>query len=140
WPEVRLQLHAFERPALYREFAEEPGGGRKYAAFSPDGRWLAVSGGERMAVWELTRDGPGAVVNEAWNTRVGFAPDGELFASRPGECFRWRLSPGANAAAPPQLERLDLAQPAGFTSLCLLSNGVVFTCQLGSSFTVYYHL
>jgi WD40 repeat protein len=78
------------------------------------------------------------VVNEAGNTRLAFAPNGELFASRDellpgrtGECFRWRLHAVTNGAAP-TLERLAMSTPAGFASLCLLSNGVVLTSTNGS--------
>ena len=109
-PDMRLQLHAFERPTLCREFAEDLGGSRNYAAFSPDGRWLAARGGERLVVWDLTSDRPGAVVNEAASARVSFAPNGELFASRPGDCFRWRVKAGTNGAAP-ALERLAIPNP-----------------------------
>jgi WD40 repeat protein len=131
WPEMRLQLHAFERPALYREFAEDLGGGRNYAEFSPDGRWLAECGEKRLAVWDLSSDGPGAVVEEAGNTRLSFTSNGELFASSPGECFRWRVNAGTNRAAP-ALERLAMSKPKGFVSLCVVSNGVVWTSTRGS--------
>ena len=131
WPEMRLQLHAFEPPALYREFAEDLGGGSNYAEFSPDGRWLAECGEERLVVWDLTSDAPGAVVEEAGNTRLAFAPSGELFASRAGECFRWRVNAGTNGAAP-ALERLAMSKPKGFVSLCVVSNGVVLTSTRGS--------
>jgi WD40 repeat protein len=128
---MRLQWHAFERPALSREFAEDLGGARNYAAFSPDGRWLAARGGERLVVWDLTNDGPGAVINEAASARVTFAPNGELFANRPGEWVRWRVKAGTNGA-PPALEGLARSRPDGFISLCLVSNGVIFTGTRGS--------
>jgi eukaryotic-like serine/threonine-protein kinase len=138
WPEMRVQFHRFERPALCREFAEDLGGGRNYAAFSPDGRWLAARGEERLVVWDLIGDGAGAVVDDAGNTRLAFAPNGELFASRDellpsrfAECFRWRVNPGTNGVAP-ALERLAMSKPRGFVSLCLVSNGVVLTSTNGS--------
>ena len=140
WQEARVQLHAFERPALHREFVEDLGGRRNFGAFSPDGRWLAASGGERVVVWNLHSDGPGAVVPAEVETRVSFAANGELFLDRRGECSRWRLRPGTNVAAPPELERLGLARPAGFVSLCLVSNGVVFTGARGSKLAGYNQL
>jgi len=92
-------------------------------------------------VWDLTSNGPGAVVNEAGNTRLAFTPSGELFASRdellPGrasQCLRWRVHAGTNGAAP-TLERLAMSKPTGFVSLCLVSNGVVFTSTNGSKLT-----
>lgn len=91
-----------------------------------------------MVVWDMTVDGPGVVVNEAGNTRLAFAPNSELFASRDellpsrsGECFRWRVHPGTNGA-PPALERLAMSKPAGFVSLSLVSNGMVLTSTNGS--------
>jgi WD40 repeat protein len=132
WPELSLQLHAFERPALCREFAEDLGVRLNHAAFSPDGRWLAASSGEGMCVWDLNRSSVGAWAKEAGDTRLNFAANGELFANRRGRCFRWRVSPGTNGATAPRLERVEMATPAGFVSLCLASNGVVLTGARGS--------
>ena len=143
WPEMRLQFHSFEAPALSREFAEDLGGGRNYAAFSPDGRWLAVRGEERMVVWDLNSKGPGTVLEDGANARLAnvrlaFAPNGELFASRDepspgrtGACFRWRLHPSTNGVAL-ALEPLPMFKPLGLTSLCLVSNGLMFTTTNGS--------
>ncbi|MEO8426923.1 MAG: serine/threonine-protein kinase [Verrucomicrobiota bacterium] len=131
WPNMRLQLHDFERPGLCREFAEDLGGANNYAAFSADGRWLAGCGGERVVVWDLTREGPGVIANDTASASVSFAPNGELFANRPEECFRWRVHGGTNGAAP-ALERMAMSKPEGFVSLCLVSNAVVFTSTQGS--------
>ncbi len=132
WPEVRLQLYAFEPPALYREFPEDVGGNPNHAVFSPDGRWLAASGaGRRMAVWDLTTNGPAAVLKEALEAHVTFAPNGELFCSRVYDCSRWKVRPGANGLEP-ILERLEMATPQGFSSLTLISNGLVLTGVRGS--------
>ncbi|HKQ39336.1 MAG TPA: serine/threonine-protein kinase, partial [Verrucomicrobiae bacterium] len=54
-----LQLHALEMP-LQREFEERLGTHLRRAAFSPDGRWLAASGENGGALWDLVRGGPGA--------------------------------------------------------------------------------
>jgi WD40 repeat protein len=136
WPEVRVQLHAFERPALHRKFAEDLGGRRNFAAFSPDGRWLAASGaGEHVVVWNLDGTGPGAVVKKGDDVRVSFAPNGELFANRLGDAARWRLTKGTNGAV--MMERRPLAKPSGLFSLCLVSNGVVFTSDKGSKLSAF---
>lgn len=129
--ESTVELRSFERPTFLREFAEELGGGRKFAAFSSDGRWLAASGGERLALWDLNGNGPGAVVDQEGETRVSFANDNLVFADRPGECFRWHFVPETSGAAP-HLEPLALAKPQGFVSLCVVSNGVVLTSTHGS--------
>ncbi|HEY2574001.1 MAG TPA: WD40 repeat domain-containing protein, partial [Verrucomicrobiaceae bacterium] len=130
-PEARVQLHAFERP-LHLEFEEDLGGPRGFAAFSADGRWLAASGDERWVVWDLHGDGPGGSMKGFEETRLSFAANGELFVNPRGDLSRWRVSPGTNTASPLQLGRLDLPKPAGLFSLCLVSNGVVFTGTNGS--------
>jgi WD40 repeat protein len=140
WPEMRLQFHSVERPVVTRDFAIDLGGGRNYAAFSPDGRWLAACGEERLMVWDLTSEGPGAVEDAAGNTRVAFTANGELVASREetlpnqtGVCFRWRLNAGTNGAAP-VLQRLPMFVPTNFVSLSVVSNGVIWTTKNSSGF------
>lgn len=135
-PEARVQLHTFDRPA-HLEFAEDLGGPRGFAAFSADGHWLAASGDERWVVWDLQSDGPGAAINGFAETRLSFAANGELFVNPRGDGSRWRVRPGTNTASPPQVERLDLPQPAGLFSLCLVSNGVVITGTNGSRLAAY---
>jgi serine/threonine protein kinase/WD40 repeat protein len=130
-PKARVQLHAFERP-VQLEFAEDLGGPRGFAAFSADGRWLAASGDERWVVWDLHGDGPGGFMKGLAETRLSFAANGELFVNPRGGGSRWRVSPGTNTASLPQLGRLDLPMPAGLFSLCLVSNGIVFTGTKGS--------
>jgi WD40 repeat protein len=136
WDPTRVQLHTFERPVVHRELVGDLGGGRNHAAFSPDGRWLAGSGAGRLVVWDLESNGPGAVLDEAAESRARFAPNGELLVDRRGGCSRFRPRPGTNGAAP-ELERLPLASPAGFVSLCLVSNGVVFTGARGSRLAAF---
>jgi len=138
-PEARVQLHTFDRP-VHLEFEEDLGGPRGFAAFSAGGRWLAASGDERWVVWDLHGDGPGAAMKGLPETRLGFAANGELFVNPRGDASRWRVSPGTNPAAPPEVERLDLPKPAGLFSLCLVSNGVVFTGTNGSRLSAYHQL
>jgi len=135
-PEARVQLHTFERPA-HLEFAEDLGGPRGFVAFSRDGRWLAASGDERWVVWDLYGDGPGAESKSPRQTRLSFAASSELFVNPRGDGSRWRVTPGTNATAPPQIERLDLLRPTGVFSLCLVSNGVVLTGAAGSRLAAY---
>ena len=128
WPETQLRLYRFDLPALHREFEGDLGGYRNYAAFSPDGRWLAASGaGQQTFVWDmLDRSEHGARLKSSAETRVTFSADGDLFL---GHGSRWRVSPGSNA---PIISRLDLPQAAGLFSLSLLSNSVVVTGTKGS--------
>lgn len=129
--EGRVRLHAFERPALRRELAGDLGGGRNFAAFSPDGRWLAASGEGRLVVWDLANPGPGVESDEAGHSRVRFTPDGALLADQRGRWFRFRLVPGTDGN-PLHLEQLAAVSPPGFVSLSLLTNGVVITGARGS--------
>ena len=132
-----VQLHAFERPAGHREFAEDLGPRLRRAAFSPDGRWLAASADKRLGVWDLAGRGPAALADEAFEAECFFTSDGrELFGSRSsdpaGDCFRWRIMPAANESAPPGLESLPFHKPEEFTYLSLGSNSVVLTAANGS--------
>ncbi|HKX63309.1 MAG TPA: WD40 repeat domain-containing protein, partial [Verrucomicrobiae bacterium] len=133
-----VQLHAFERPSGYREFAEDLGMRLDHAAFSSDGRWLAASADKRMGLWDLTVNGPGALDEKGHDAHCFFTPDGrELFGSRSRDGkrtdgFRWRIAPATNIGGPPRLEPLRLYKPPGFTFLSLNSNSVVMTSTNGT--------
>ncbi|HYT61318.1 MAG TPA: serine/threonine-protein kinase [Haliangiales bacterium] len=139
-PDLRVQLHAFERPTTHREFAEELGGGIQHGAFSRDGRWLAASGEKCAGVWDLAGGGPAALNDAAYGAHFFFTPDTqELFGSRSrgnaSDCFRWRLTsavPQSGTGGSPRLDALPLRRREDFTSLCLSSNAVVMTCSKGS--------
>ena len=134
--ESSVQLYDFERPAAHREFAEQLGVRVRRATISPDGRWLAASGDKRAGVWDLSGSGAGAIDNSAYDANFCFTPEGrELFGSRndgTSACFRWRLTPATNAAAPPVLTRLALRTSEGLTTLSLVSNSIVMTSSEGS--------
>jgi serine/threonine protein kinase/WD40 repeat protein len=135
-----VQLHTFERPTTHREFAEDLGAPIHRAAFSPDGGWLAASGDKQAGVWDLVGGGPAALDDDAYLGHFFFTPDGrELFGSRnkqeASDCFHWRLTPAipqSGTGGPPNLERLPLHKPVGFTFLSLSSNAVVMTSSKGS--------
>jgi WD40 repeat protein len=131
WPEGRIQLHTFEPPAFHREFPEDLGGHRNYAAFSPDGRWLAASGaGARFVVWDLLEGegGSGTTHRKYGEARFSFAPNGELFV---GDGTRWQIQP-ATATNGLRLQRLKMVRPEGYFSLSIASNLVVFTGARGT--------
>ena len=124
-----LQLHAFEPPAIQRQFSEDLGPRLRHAAFSPDGRWLAASADGRMGVWDLAGGPSGTLANSGSETQLFWKADSsELFgSSRLEDCFRWRVQAATNSFGPPQLERLELARPAGFASLSVAVNLVAWT-------------
>lgn len=129
WPETQLRLYRFELPALHREFESDLGGYRNYAAFSPDGRWLAGSGaGQETFVWDMQNDGAQiARLKSSPENRVTFAADGDLFL-RNGS--RWRIASGSNTPLP---TRLAAPRIPGLFSVALHSNSVVFTGTKGSA-------
>jgi WD40 repeat protein len=131
--ESGLQLYSFEHASGHREFAEDLGARVIEASFSSDSRWLAASGTERLGVWDLQNPGPGVLASNAGETRVAFAANGELFADRTGNGFRWRVAPATNLFSPPGLVPLELKLPKDFISLCPLVNGVVLTGKAGSA-------
>lgn len=132
-----FKLHTFERPTAIREFHEDLGSRLDQATFSSDGRWLAASGSKHVGVWDLAADGPGALTGLDSTARLFFTPDASelLGSSRLGKWMRWRITPGirfSSANPAPELQPVALANPAGFNSVCLASNLIVWTCSRGS--------
>lgn len=131
-PGRKVQLYTFERPIHHREFAEDLGARLLSATFSDDGRWLAASADERLGLWDLSNRAPGAFAREGAEARLFFTADGmEVFGSG-REGLRWRITPGTNPDAPPQLQRLGFPKAAGFVSLCLVSNVAAVTSTQGT--------
>jgi WD40 repeat protein len=128
-----IQFYEFEQPK-YRQFAEDLGPRLLHAAFSSDGRWLAASADQYLGVWDLKREGPGALMSEVSEARPAFTPDGRyLWASGSGDtCTGWRLLPGKTSDSPPKLRALNPAQPDGFSSIAVASNLVVVSGSKGS--------
>ncbi len=69
-----VQWHSLEQAGSSRELAGDPGGPPRRAAFSPDGRWLAV-GGLRLGLWDLHQAAPAAIAFDAENVGPFFSPD-----------------------------------------------------------------
>jgi serine/threonine protein kinase/WD40 repeat protein len=130
---IQLKLHEFELPAAHREFTEDLGNRMEQAAFSPDGRWLAASGQKRLGVWSLNTKDPGRVVEAPPLAGLDFSPDGEvLFGSGlDGECLEWRVASQGDLAVP-ELHPIPVREGKGFNSVCVFSNGVIWTGPKGS--------
>jgi WD40 repeat protein len=128
------QLFDFETPCC-RELPEDLGGRlTKPAAFSPDGRWLAVPGNERLGVWDLASSGPAALLSEAADSRVCFFNSGaELMAAHGGRTMVWRLAPAVEPIAPPHAEPLPVKQVPMLTFATVLSNSLILTGARGSA-------
>ncbi len=127
-----VQLHRFERPTMDRELAENLGVLR-VASFSTDGRWLVVPGDEQIGLWDLSDNGPGAMIKNAPERRAFFHPHtNEFFVDGLGSFRRWRFSAATNETSPPTVEALRVYQPAGFASACLVSNELAVTSRRGT--------
>ncbi len=126
-----VQIHTLERPTQ-RQFQDSVGGRLRDAAFSPDARWLAVSGDARLGVWDLNTIAPAALVAEGANARTFFSTTNEIVAGRNISCFRWHVETGSNVTSPPQLKAIDTVKDRWVKSVCVFSNQLVFTGQNGT--------
>lgn len=127
----RLGFFEFTPAMNHRELPEDLGSLVRHATFSPDGRWLAASGHERLAVWDLRQETPAALVNELTGARMAFTPNSEaLYASDDTNTLRWRLVARTNG--PPGLESLPFPEPAGFTSVGADANALYITSPTGT--------
>lgn len=87
---VRLYQPELETPC--QELVGDLGHRLRYAAFSPNARWLAASGLSRIGVWDLQAPGSPVFPLEAEHAIPSFSPDGlELFAHSSRRAERWRL-------------------------------------------------
>jgi hypothetical protein len=95
-----IKIHAFERPAGRREFSEDLGPKLHYAAFSPNGRWLAASASQRIGLWDLKSESPGALIEQDGDARLYFSAPEELFASPDYGYSHWHLLPTSSLINP----------------------------------------
>lgn len=131
-----IQIHSLEQP-VQRQFAEDLGSRLRFAAFSPDGRWLAAAADERLGVWDLQNQGPGALSDAGAEASPYWNSDGtQLFGSRRADgAARWHVRPADRSGEAPILEPLDLPLPRGFTGLSLDSDQLAWTTTRGSQIT-----
>jgi hypothetical protein len=106
-----ITFYSVHRPLSHRELDSEMAGSARYGIFSPNGRWLAISGGyDGFAIWDLNADGPALRVREPKIMTPFFSPDSsEIYATWEYGIARWRLGVGNEAS--PQLEPLPVHQP-----------------------------
>jgi len=127
-------IHRLERSLPCRELMGDLGGSLRHAAFSPDGRWLAVGGMLRLGLWDLTREAPAVIASEAEYAKPYFSPDGsELLAFWGREHARWRIDPAADTnSSPPALTRLLMLQTSRVYSGQFVSNRLILGTQDGA--------
>ena len=106
-------LHSFEHSLPCREMRGELGSGVTRGAISSDGRWLAAAGTDRLGLWDLSRDAPGALATNLFNPPTPvFTPDAsELLFFWRERIMRWGISEGREADAPPQVSPLAIYNP-----------------------------
>jgi serine/threonine protein kinase/WD40 repeat protein len=147
-PDNVAQFFAFERPNC-RSLSGNPGNALYGGQFSPDGRWLVVRDDRQLCLWDLSGTTPAALVpvSAPPKTSAFFSPDSqELFVAiaeeyiQSGYLGRWRLGPGTNANAPPQLEPLPVQFPNGLAKAAVTSNELVMTSREGVRFVALTNL
>jgi WD40 repeat protein len=127
------QIYSFESPAQNREMPGELTDGRAaHAAFSRDGRWLAVGDATHLLVWELARDGPPAVLDPMQDARVYFANRDELFAIGLQGYHHLKLQPATNSVSSPTLVELSFPGGEFAKSFCVSHTNLVLTSAKGS--------
>jgi WD40 repeat protein len=136
---TRLHLYAFERP-LCLELTGNRGGTLGPGTFSPDGRFLAITEGQNICLWDLARSSQPAFVFAGGDPFLSFfSPDSsQLFAvaGRMGQVrfSAWRLESGTNAIGPPQLTALPVALPPSLNWAGLAGDQLVLTSEEGVRF------
>jgi WD40 repeat protein len=116
-------LYRFERSRPCREMKGDLIGGVNRGAISPDGRWLAAGGTDRLGLWDLTRDAPAATAKNLFNPPTPvFSPDSsELLVFWREGIFRWRMT-GGDADAPPEVTLLPIHNPGPLHSVGFFDN------------------
>lgn len=135
---MQLRVYAFERP-LCLELTGNHGSPLGPGTFSPDGRFLAITEGQNVCVWDLARRSQAFVFAGADPVLSFFSPDSSQFfavAGRMGEARfgAWRLESITNSTGPPQLTPLPVVVPPHFNWAGLAGNELVFTSDEGVSF------
>ena len=132
---LRLQLYVFERPACL-ELTGNRGDRLRPGAFSPDGRWLALSDSQSLCVWDLASSSPAALVAVKVLHPPFFSPDGsQLYAvigqSEEARLGGWHVSAASSPTGPPQLSPLPIAAQPSLTGAGLAGDKMVLTTTEG---------
>lgn len=124
-----LKLYELVGSTGCRDLPGDLGATVRSAAFSPDGRWLAVGGLIRVGLWDLHGARLPAVVELAEHASPFFSPDSsELLAYNIQGLSRWRLearggaAPGLRPLPAPKTGRIRSGEFAG-SSLVLAADG-----------------
>jgi len=126
-------LHRFERSRPCHEMRGDLVGGVNRGAISRDGRWLAAGGTDRLGLWDLTRDAPAAMAKDLFNPPTPvFSPDSsELLVFWRERIFRWRMTAGAYADAPPEVTSLPIYNPGPLHSVGFFDNTLMMGTAQG---------
>lgn len=136
---TRLAMYAFERP-LCLELTGNRGQRLGPGTFSPDGRFLAISEGQNICLWDLARSSQPAFVFAGDDPLLPFfsSDSSHLFAvaGRMGlaRFGAWRLEQGTNGVGPPQLTASPVTVPANLNWAGLAGDQLVLTSEEGLRF------
>ncbi|HXJ61273.1 MAG TPA: WD40 repeat domain-containing serine/threonine protein kinase [Verrucomicrobiae bacterium] len=126
-----IQIYQFQQARCERDLAGELGRPVTDAAFSPNGRWLAIHGDQGIGLWNAQRSDPrpASFIPVRDNKIPLFSPDSsELYSFWEDSLRRWRLSSNAdtNADTAPQVQALPSNVPKGFRTASFAGPHLVF--------------
>jgi WD40 repeat protein/predicted Ser/Thr protein kinase len=128
-----ILFHAFEQSSPYRELSGDLGGNASGGTISPDGRWLAVSGGIHcLGVWNLSRESPAVIMTEQNVITPCFSPDSsELLAFWNDGLVRRQLVPSSENGLP-ELTPLPVYKPGRILSAGYAEDALVLGTPPGA--------
>ena len=135
---TEVQWYAFERSSAVREFDATALTRLYHGTFSPDGRWLVVTGRRQFGLWDWTRRiVPALQSGPQYPSVPFFTPDNaKLFIYWSDGIACWDLIPGTNDGEPLQFEPcpVNKNKTRRLYSAFVRSNDVVLTGAGGVDF------
>ena len=134
--ETDVQWHAFERSSTCREFDATALTRLYHGTFSPDGRWLVVTGRRQVGMWDWTRGiVPALQSGPQFPSIPFFTPDNSrLFVYWNDGIACWDLIPGISDGRPVQLGPRPVNKTRRLFSAFVCSDDVVLTGAGGVDF------
>jgi serine/threonine protein kinase/WD40 repeat protein len=135
---TEVHWHAFERSSTCREFDATALTRLYYGTFSPDGRWLVVTGRSQIGVWDWTRGTVLGLQSGTYFPPVPFftTDNSKLFVYWADGIACWDLIPGIGDGRPAQFEPcpVNKNKTRRLYSAFVCSNDVVLTGAGGVDF------
>ena len=133
---TEVQWHAFERTSTCREFDAAALTRLYHGTFSPDGRWLVVTGRRQVGMWDWTRETvPALQSGPQFPSIPFFTPDNsKLFVYWSDGIACWDLIPGIGDGRPVQLGPRPVNKTRHLYSAFVCSDDLVLTGPGGMDF------